>query len=656
MIVNDTDSWPDSDNKGNSRRRKTNLKEDIIIVLRRIVKIQVFEGSLVLSHSIVRCRSKSKIETCRSQWKFSSDRQIQFLKISTYYYFVLKRILAEIAFLIFLFGFCQIGYAQNVSDWEYRELPEDPYMPIPIKDIRTNKSFQIQSDNFFCVQVNVDSLGRNIMGDAANEPTIAINPLNPNEIVMAWRQFDNVQSNFRQAGYAYSTDGGITWTNAGPLEKGNFRSDPVLDSDGQGRFYFNSLLIEDGTTITNQVFRSEGIGTWDEGTFAFGGDKQWMIVDKTSSQDIRIFNTWSPISPFSCSGDFTKSIDGGDSFRACEFVRPRSELRYATFAIGPDRELYIAGDSESRFRIAKSQTALTTTARVEWETNLGIPNMDGRQAFYNGPNPGGLLGQVEIDVDVSDGPNRGNVYVLATVNRDNSDDSADIMFTRSTDGGFSFRNPQRLNPDGNPEFFQWFGTMSIAPNGRLDVIWLDTKDNPGTFVSSLYYRFSVDGGLEWSTPVRLSPGFDPHIGWPRQQKIGDYYHMVSVDEGAHIAWAATFNNEQDVYYGFVSPDLTTSTNDLPQLDDNIQFEIYPNPTKGPFYLEINTRLKLELQIDLYNSEGQTIYSDNRQMHGTNILGSHELFGSNTPYQGVYFISIASKKYGSIIRRVILVNE
>jgi hypothetical protein len=38
------------------------------------------------------------------------------------------------------------------------------------------------------------------------------------------------------------------------------------------------------------------------------------------------------------------------------------------------------------------------------------------------------------------------------------------------------------------------------------------------------------------------------VGWPVQQKLGDYYDMVSDDVGAHVAWAATFNGEQDVYY------------------------------------------------------------------------------------------------------------
>ncbi|NOU13160.1 MAG: hypothetical protein HOO92_04210, partial [Methylococcaceae bacterium] len=36
-------------------------------------------------------------------------------------------------------------------------------------------------------QVNVDVFGQNIPGDRGNEPTIALNPLNPANIVIGWR-------------------------------------------------------------------------------------------------------------------------------------------------------------------------------------------------------------------------------------------------------------------------------------------------------------------------------------------------------------------------------------------------------------------------------------------------------------------------------------
>ena len=57
---------------------------------------------------------------------------------------------------------------------------------------------------------HVDALGLNIVGDAANEPSIAMDPLNPDMMVIGWRQFDTISSNFRQAGYGYTTDGGLT--------------------------------------------------------------------------------------------------------------------------------------------------------------------------------------------------------------------------------------------------------------------------------------------------------------------------------------------------------------------------------------------------------------------------------------------------------------
>ena len=66
------------------------------------------------------------------------------------------------------------------------------------------------------VQLNVNSLGQNIVGDAANEPSIVVDPNNPNNIAIAWRQFNDVASNFREGGYAYSTDGGKTWVAAPP--------------------------------------------------------------------------------------------------------------------------------------------------------------------------------------------------------------------------------------------------------------------------------------------------------------------------------------------------------------------------------------------------------------------------------------------------------
>src|SRR5438067_5016123 len=138
-------------------------------------------------------------------------------------------------------------------------------------------------DVFTSFQVNVGANGNNIVGDAANEPAIAVNPTDGNKIAIGWRQFDSVLSNFRQGGWGYTTDAGITWTFPGVLEDNVFRSDPVLYSDETGKFFYLSLL----ETLCDDIWgSSNGAQSWmrlprvDGGSL--GGDKQWFTVDRTS--------------------------------------------------------------------------------------------------------------------------------------------------------------------------------------------------------------------------------------------------------------------------------------------------------------------------------------------------------------------------------------
>src|SRR5881396_3600396 len=95
---------------------------------------------------------------------------------------------------------------------------------------------------FISYQANVDANGNNIVGDAANECSISVDPTNTSRMAIGWRQFNSVLSNFRQGGWGYTTDAGTTWTFPGVLENNVFRSDPVLGSDEAGNFFYLSLL------------------------------------------------------------------------------------------------------------------------------------------------------------------------------------------------------------------------------------------------------------------------------------------------------------------------------------------------------------------------------------------------------------------------------
>src|SRR6266513_2105008 len=108
--------------------------------------------------------------------------------------------------------------------------------PAPLGTYRLESSPRMISPYgvFLSYQVNVDANGNNIVGDAANEPSISVDPTDGNKIAIGWRKFDTWTSNFLEAGWAYTTDSGIHWAFPGVLQNNIFRSDPVTNSDEVG--------------------------------------------------------------------------------------------------------------------------------------------------------------------------------------------------------------------------------------------------------------------------------------------------------------------------------------------------------------------------------------------------------------------------------------
>jgi len=136
--------------------------------------------------------------------------------------------------------------------------------------------------------------------------------------------------------------------------------------------------------------------------------------------------------------------------------------------------------------------------------------------------------------------------------------------------------PQDVDPGSNgaprPDNgeWHWFGMMSVAPNGRIDVVWNDTRndpDDPDHRLSELYYSFSTDAGMSWSTNIPVSPVFDRTVGGPDgDPKLGDYYHMRSDNLGVNVAYAATFNGEQDIWFLRIGPH-DCNANEVPDETD-----------------------------------------------------------------------------------------
>jgi hypothetical protein len=434
--------------------------------------------------------------------------------------------------------------------------------PAAPRKIRTSPRMVSPFGAFTSFQVNVDASGNNILGDCANEPSISVDPTNGNKMIVAWRQFDSINSDFREAGWGFTTDAGTHWTFPGVLQNGVFRSDPVTKSDETGNFFYLSLQsTQQESFFCDDLWHStDGGQSWverspDQG--AHGGDKQWFTIDNTMGTGHGfLYQFWTGF--FACDfGEFSRSVDGGFNWETPLNI-PNSPDTGA-MDVDTNGNLFLAGGGSPFWCVRSSNAqnpAVTPTFDQVTQVNLGGDLIQG------GINGIGLCGQTFIAVDRSGGPTNNNIYVLASVEPFTANNGTDVMFARSTDGGATFNTPVRINDDPvNQNKWHIFGTLSVAPNGRIDVVWLDTRNAANNIDCQLFYSWSNDGGVTWAPNIAVSNTFNPQSGFPQNQKIGDYITIVSDNTGGNVAYAATFNanpqavggHEQDVYYVRVFP-------------------------------------------------------------------------------------------------------
>jgi hypothetical protein len=449
-------------------------------------------------------------------------------------------------FFIFIF-LIAVASSQTLAP---KPLPREPLEkydnpPSLSPAVATSPGLISQFGPYTSYQVNVNANGNNIVGDAANEPSICVDPTNGNKMSIGWRQFDNVSSNFRQAGFAHTTNAGRGWISAGVLQHNVFRSDPVLNSDSAGRFFYLSLL----QTFYDDLWRSlNGGQSWANIAQAYGGDKEWFTIDNTNSPGHGFqYQFWSDGTNYG-GRQFTRSTNGGLAWMNPIDI-PNSPA-YGTLDVDSNGNLFIGGVELGGGQIwcVRSTNAKNGGVVPTFEESTPV-NLGGHIVAGQPINPQGLAGQIFVAVDRSGTSTNNNVYMLASVQPAGFATGTDVMFVRSTNGGQTFSAPRRINDDPvNHAKWHWFGALSVAPNGRIDAVWLDTRNAVNNINSQLFYSSSVDGGNTWSANVAISNSFNPYLGYPNQDKLGDYITIVSDNAGANVAYAATFNGEEDIYY------------------------------------------------------------------------------------------------------------
>src|SRR5437667_1085274 len=270
----------------------------------------------------------------------------------------------------------QLAPTQKVPRNEPLEKYGNP--PALPRKIETSPRMISQFGVFTSYQVNVDANGNNILGDAANECPIAVDPTNGNKMTIAWRQFNDVISNFRQAGWGYTTDGGTTWTFPGVLENNVFRSDPVTNSNEIGQFFYLSLQSDvNQSFFCDDLCRStKGDQSWtllsgERG--AGGGDKQWFTIDKTNGPGHGF--QYQSDDGINCSGggvQFQRSTNGGVTWQS-PITIPNSPV-YGTLDVDTNGNLFIGGEGNTFYCVRSSNAQIggqTPTFDRSTPVNLG---------------------------------------------------------------------------------------------------------------------------------------------------------------------------------------------------------------------------------------------------------------------------------------------
>jgi hypothetical protein len=141
----------------------------------------------------------------------------------------------------------------------------------------------------------------------------------------------------------------------------------------------------------------------------------------------------------------------------------------------------------------------------------------------------------------------------------------EILFSRSSDRGATWSAPVKVDdvdPGRQWDFDEEEPSLSVAPDGRIDLAWLDYRNDytfrPGpnatNALQDVYLSSSDDGGRTWSANLRVSDrSIDRRLSDVWSTGVHSTVGLHALDSGAYVAWDDTRNatadsKAQDVYF------------------------------------------------------------------------------------------------------------
>ena len=134
----------------------------------------------------------------------------------------------------------------------------------------------------------------------------------------------------------------------------------------------------------------------------------------------------------------------------------------------------------------------------------------------------------------------------ATPGKTPSAGRSDIVVQRSTDKGLTWSEPVAINDDDpNKQYTSFYPQLDVAPNGRVDVVWQDNRDQTDWRVN-VRYSYSTDGGKTWApNQVVNQKPIDFNLGISYNSDIRQGPGVASANQFAAFGWAdARFANTE----------------------------------------------------------------------------------------------------------------
>ena len=395
---------------------------------------------------------------------------------------------------------------------------------------------------------------------AHNSPSIARNPVRPENLAVSSR----IDTPFFSCALHVSTNSGSTWTQTAiPAPKGEeakcFRPDVAFSADGTLHLAFVTLKGRGNTPNALWVSRSEDGGRTlskpvrVHGRLAFQGrlaadpaNPKRVFLTWLQGEEVGVFKFTRPGNPILTA----RSDDGGESWSAPARVNTGRRTRVVTPSpvVGPDGRLYVLYLDLGR-------------DRLNYEGGhraRGGPPYDGRYALVMTRSRDGLRDWEESLVDDRLTPIERFIVFLAPAPSVAIDDDGrayaafhdarlgdpDVWLWSFDPKGSEWAGPRRVNDtrrrDGTA---QYLPSLAVAPDGRLDVMYYDRRDDRRNQMNQVSLQSSFDHGETFTRSLRLSSkGFDSKIGFGAKEglpDLGSRLALVSDDRSALGVWTDT---------------------------------------------------------------------------------------------------------------------